>query len=1056
MKIISITIQNLNSIRGKHTIDFESSFSKHALFLLTGDTGSGKTTVLDAISVALYGVTPRLKSKHELEQLISIGEKESLAEVEFMVERVLYRSRWSISVARTGTIKDSQRVLSRYNGADFEIITSSKKGFNNKIEEITNLNFDRFTKTAMLAQGSFDAFLQAEDSDKSDLLEKITGTQIYQKISQRVYEKNKEQSSVLTQLRAKVDESKVVKDEEIKEKTDSIDAAKKQSDELKKEIKKLQDMIKSAQNISKYQKDIESFTKKQSDLKLEKDEFKDDAIRLENSLKAKDIYTQTLQADSIFKELKEKNNTIKELNKTEDILLEGIKELKEKEQTSDKKLAKFQETKKRKQEAIDSAKELLLNQSHTKETLNKMTQELKQKESATSLHVEAHKDATNKKVKLEISSKEIDKVSLELKAQSNTLQISLKNSELEVSKIDKESLFKEKNRVENRLKDIELFMKLQSDRLKHSKILTESKLTKTNQEKMLDKQQKEKNSTIQKIERLEQLKLAALSIQNYDEARKNLKDGDECPLCGSHEHPWVIDMPKFDDRVSVDLVEFKSELKSVERMIKEHEKSMHKTDTAIEVANTTLQRLAESLKDLDLDESDKKDVIDKELKELKSVIQKNSLAEDSYKKITKELESSKQKEQKNRDKQLQNINDIKILTNNISNSTKQLNSLKVEVDSLKNDAKKLNTEISNITSNISILLNKKSIEESKEELENETTKLNYEQMSIKTSKEITDKKITINDTTIKNLQKSILDLNQKSKTVKEKIENLLVEKGFKSTKEAVENYIDDEQKIKKLQIAKKSLEDKSIEITTLLKSTKESLDIELKKESKATQSKEELSQKEKDLTLKRDDINRDATVLEEQLRQSKIIKNEQIKILKEIETQKTILLPWEILNNLIGSASGASYQKFVQNLTLGHLLNLANKHLRYLSDRYTLVKSNNDKLDISIIDGYFIDIKRGVKTLSGGERFLVSLSLALGLSDLVNDKIKVDSLFLDEGFGTLDEESLNIAIDALEKLHSKGKLIGIISHVALLKDRIYAQIQLKKKSGGGSDIVIIS
>jgi exonuclease SbcC len=181
----------------------------------------------------------------------------------------------------------------------------------------------------------------------------------------------------------------------------------------------------------------------------------------------------------------------------------------------------------------------------------------------------------------------------------------------------------------------------------------------------------------------------------------------------------------------------------------------------------------------------------------------------------------------------------------------------------------------------------------------------------------------------------------------------------------------------------------------------------------------------------------------------------QATIIQEIEAQKIVLAPWEMLNKLIGSAKGDKYQKFVQNLTLGHLLNLANRHLCYLSDRYKLTRSNEDNLDISIRDGYYIDQERAVKTLSGGERFLVSLALALGLSDLVNDKIKVDSLFLDEGFGTLDEESLNMAINALEKLHAKGKIIGIISHVKLLRDRIPFQIVLSKKSAGNSAITII-
>ena len=149
-----------------------------------------------------------------------------------------------------------------------------------------------------------------------------------------------------------------------------------------------------------------------------------------------------------------------------------------------------------------------------------------------------------------------------------------------------------------------------------------------------------------------------------------------------------------------------------------------------------------------------------------------------------------------------------------------------------------------------------------------------------------------------------------------------------------------------------------------------------------------------------------------------------------------------------------SLKQFAQNLTLGHLLQLANKHLRTLNNRYMLIKNKTKNLEILIVDTFMLDTQRPVKTLSGGESFLVSLALALGLSDMVSSKVSIDSLFLDEGFGTLDAQTLNDALVTLAKLHDSGKMIGIISHVDALKNEIPAQIQVKKSANGSSSISI--
>jgi DNA repair protein SbcC/Rad50 len=161
---------------------------------------------------------------------------------------------------------------------------------------------------------------------------------------------------------------------------------------------------------------------------------------------------------------------------------------------------------------------------------------------------------------------------------------------------------------------------------------------------------------------------------------------------------------------------------------------------------------------------------------------------------------------------------------------------------------------------------------------------------------------------------------------------------------------------------------------------------------------------------------------------------------------------WKGLCSLIGSADGKKFRDFAQKMTLEMMIAHANRQLVKMSDRYLLRQSKAFPLELEVVDNYQAGEERSVKNLSGGEGFIVSLSLALGLSQMSSSKVRVDSLFLDEGFGTLDERALEVALDTLSELHQDGKVIGIISHMTILKERISTQIKVQPISGGRSRI----
>ena len=173
------------------------------------------------------------------------------------------------------------------------------------------------------------------------------------------------------------------------------------------------------------------------------------------------------------------------------------------------------------------------------------------------------------------------------------------------------------------------------------------------------------------------------------------------------------------------------------------------------------------------------------------------------------------------------------------------------------------------------------------------------------------------------------------------------------------------------------------------------------------------------------------------------------KIKTQIDALHEEIQTYGYLDELIGSSDGKKFRKFAQGLTLDNLIYLANLQLVDFDGRYELKRKDNQCLDMVVVDRWQGDTERDTRTLSGGESFLVSLALALGLSDLVSQEISIDSLFLDEGFGTLDSDTLDTALDVLDTLNAKGKMIGVISHVEAMKQRIPLQIKITKQSGLG-------
>ena len=260
---------------------------------------------------------------------------------------------------------------------------------------------------------------------------------------------------------------------------------------------------------------------------------------------------------------------------------------------------------------------------------------------------------------------------------------------------------------------------------------------------------------------------------------------------------------------------------------------------------------------------------------------------------------------------------------------------------------------------------------------------------------------------------------------------------------------EDERKILAQQAQK--IADEKTELTSKERDKTKLLEIERQKQVTG-QSRDELDQDLMNLVAGQKELQQEIGGISEKLKDNEGLKQQQQDRIRIIDAQKRECSRWDMLHELIGSADGRKYRNFAQGLTFEMMIGYANRQLQKMTDRYLLIRDEVQPLELNVIANYQAGEIRSTKNLSGGESFIVSLSLALGLSHMASKNVRVDSLFLDEGFGMLDEEALDTALETLAGLQQDGKLIGMISHVPALKERISTQIQVTPQTGGRSMI----
>jgi len=1073
MKILELRFKNLNSLSGEWSIDFTNpEYVSNGIFAITGSTGAGKSTILDAICLALYGRTPRLKSINKSgNEIMSRQTGECFAEVTFETQAGQFRCHWSQHKARKkadGNLVESKHEIS--DAVSGQILESKKRDVANAIEARTGMDFDRFTRSMLLAQGGFAAFLQAAPDERAPILEQITGTEIYSEISKRVHKHQRDEHGELELLQAEITGIVILSDENEAALNQELFCKQKIEKELGFKNDALAKSILWLTGIDAIENELFAIDKESEALSNNLKIFEIDRARLQRALKAAELDSDFVALSSKRKEQKLELETLANskahLPDQEKTL--GLKETNL--EKAEEAVIRAKGKQKSELELIKKVRAFDLRISVKQSALKTAKSDCRKIETQVSKNKErGQKVESNQKT----TGKELSRVEDYLSANAHDAALiteltgineQIRNLEAATTKVSaintRVSELKKQSEA-----DADLHLKQQAlcstlkkkhDIAKKQVSQTKGSISKLLGDRLLREYRAEHNSFLREMACLRK-------IASLENERTKLEDDKPCPLCGSLHHPFaegnVPEIDETEEKIN-ELSSLVQKAEHIKRKLKKHEsKENQAASTLIEAEKQlvhTLHKKGDSQANALRFEKELESTAGK-YAELKSkVISKlepfgvKEIPDENLDSISNALavrQKNWQEYQKQKaaiEKQTNDLaSEIKSLDGIMQTLSETLRQKQGVLDVHKKDIDKLIAERNG-------LYGQKNPDREEARLEGLITESEKSEKAARDNRDQIMQQLNDLKTRIAALKESTDRRKPELNGLEASFKTICKKAGFEDELTFISCRLSIDERNNLSQRAKE-LDDKQADIATRKKDREirlfqetdkkitEALLDDLKNEQAAIRNSlkvtgEEIGAIKQKLT---DNANTKARHQEKRLL---------------IKAQQTECTRWDALHSLIGSADGKKYRNFAQGLTFELMVSHANRQLEKMTDRYLLVRDDNQPLELNVVDNYQAGEIRSTKNLSGGESFIVSLSLALGLSKMASRKVRVDSLFLDEGFGSLDEDALETALETLSGLQQDGKLIGIISHVPALKERISTQITVQPVSGGKSVI----
>lgn len=1015
MKILKIKIKNINCLRCEWEINFQSPPLSHAgLFAITGPTGSGKSTILDAITLALFNKIPRFESdtitKNFIEKsgsIITRSETDSFVEVAYSCSKGIFCSKWSVAINKRGGLRETDMEL--IDASTNKPVLSGKKEVPKKNTELIGLTYDQFIKSILLSQGEFARFLKSKKDERGKLLEDITGMTIYRELGKKAFEKFKEKNEV---IKSKIDiieseEEQLLSQEKENELDEFIQAINKEIQKAEANRSAIEKAIDVKNQIQSIDDEIEKNAKEEEQINKELEDFnKVNAERMLNHNRLlpylneiRNYHANYDSIQNIKEEIKKKEPELEDKRKAVNGTLSSISEFIGLEVES--------------HNALKALTDFGIKVSH--HITNRLNAEKALSLQKIKISNLLKKAALVRYKNFEASNK-IDELKEKLSKEISSI-ISFKEQLVNQTKIKTENIDKQKESLSARLQtmkdlknQVENFAENQKKINAKEQQIKEASAFINNNQPILKDITISINSVNIKINEVKEKREKKLREKNLEDDRELLKQGEPCPLCGSLHHPYVHE---YFNNVS----ELTKKLQDLEIEVSQFETKKQELQNEISTHTGTLNVLKKEMSD-----------IEKEM-----TIQKNKISDHKERlKIVK----------------IGNVHTIELTIAELEESIEaiskfeKLDSDKRELENFKEDVDELALSINEFAKakqEVELRYNGSNISDDCDLLRNQLTKLNDDIQSM--------------EATLNANKNRLEELANHQTKIEATVNHIFKSFGYPDILSSFKDVLPDAE-FNNLTQQLSNLNGNIKRINALTLSANERKQQLLSDD--ATKSKEQLLE-ELDSTLQQ--LEKDKQNLDEhraQKMQNESRKNRITRLKQQVDETRQANLKWELLSKYIGDALGKNFSTFAQGLTLKKLIQLTNVRLQKLNDRYFLdMPLEDEDDDLVIIDTYLGEERRSVKTLSGGETFIVSLALALALSDLASRNVKIESLYIDEGFGSLDPEALDMAISTLEQLQvESNKTIGIISHVDSLKERIETQIQLEKNSNGFSKIVI--